>query len=886
MSVALTWLAGLIARRRARMLATTVGAGLAVALLASIGSFIAGAQAAMTARSAARVAVDWQVEAAAGANPGAVLKTVRGWPGTMAAQPVEYATTTGLSATTGGSTQTTGGGVVVGIPSGYAATFPGELRPLSGTASGVLLSQQAAANLHAGPGDTVSVGRPGLPPVSVRVSGVTDLPQADSLFQAVAAPAGTGPSAPPDNVMILPSATWHQLFDEVGATRPGAVRHQVHVRVSHALPSSPVDAYAEVTSEVRNLELRLAGAGRVGDNLGATLGAARSDALYAQVLFLFLGLPGAVLAGLLTATVAGAGAERRRREQALLRTRGASPGLLLSLALAEAAVVAAAGIAAGLAAALVIGNVAFGSSGFGADAVTAALWGGGAAVAGLLVTASSILVPAWRDARRLTVAAARAEVGRARQPGWSRYVLDAALLAGAAAVFAQTGQRGYELLLVPEGVPQVSMSYWALAGPLLLWAGVGLLVRHLAEDALARSGRLRGVLRPMAGGLAGTVAASLRAQRRLLARAVAMVALTVAFAVSTAVFNATYEQQARVDALLTNGADVRVDEPAGTLATAADAGAIQSTPGVAGVEPLEHRFAYVGADLQDLYGVRPSTVVDATRLQDAYFSGGTARELIGRLAARPDAILVSAETARDFQLNPGDSLNLRLQRPGGEYVPVRFVYAGIVKEFPTAPKDSFLVANADYVARSTGSAAIGSFLVDTGGSSPSAVAQRLRPLLGPSVHVTDIQSGRALIGSSLTAVDLAGLTRVELGFAVVLAIAAAGLTLALGMVERRRTFALAAALGSRLEQLAAFVWSEAGVVGGIGIVLGAVASWAVTEMLVGVLTGVFDPPPSTLAVPWPYIVAVAALALAAIAAAALVTLSVSARSIVSVLRDL
>jgi DNA-binding beta-propeller fold protein YncE len=41
-------------------------------------------------------------------------------------------------------------------------------------------------------------------------------------------------------------------------------------------------------------------------------------------------------------------------------------------------------------------------------------------------------------------------------------------------------------------------------------------------------------------------------------------------------------------------------------------------------------------------------------------------------------------------------------------------YLGIANDFPTAPRDGFLVANADYVAQSTGSDAVGSFLVNTG----------------------------------------------------------------------------------------------------------------------------------------------------------------------------
>ena len=35
---------------------------------------------------------------------------------------------------------------------------------------------------------------------------------------------------------------------------------------------------------------------------------------------------------------------------------------------------------------------------------------------------------------------------------------------------------------------------------------------------------------------------------------------------------------------------------------------LKRIPGVSSVEPLQHRFAYIGADLQDLYGVRPQTI--------------------------------------------------------------------------------------------------------------------------------------------------------------------------------------------------------------------------------------------------------------------------------------
>ncbi|MDO8121143.1 ABC transporter permease [Isoptericola sp. b490] len=861
------WWRGLLRRRRGRLAGAVIGTATAVALLAALGMFLATSKASMTARAASGVGVDWQVQVAQGADPAQVAAAVAAEPGTIATEVVGFATTTGLSATTGGTTQTTGPGVVVGLPAGYAATFPAELRTLTGDGTGVLLAQQTAANLHAGAGDTVSIGLAGQSPVDVTVAGVVDLPQADSFFQTVGAPAGSGPTAPPDNVILLPADQFATATAGLASTRPDLVTAQVHAARSHALPADPAAAYVAASGAAHHMDVTLAGAGQVGDNLGATLDAARSDALYAQALFLFLGTPGAVLAGLLTATLTATGATRRRRDQALLRSRGASTTALTRLAAVEAGAVAVGGGLVGLALAAVVGRIAFGAWGFGASALTWLAWTATALGVGALVAALTVLVPARRDATR-TVAAGRRSVGREPRPWWLRWWLDLWLLAGAGVVLWLTRGDTYHLVLAPEGVSQLSVSYWVFAGPALLWLGSGLLTWRLA-DALLTRGRpvVAAAARPFAGPMADTVAASLSRQRRPVARAVVLLALALSFAASTATFNATYRQQAEVDAQLTNGGDVTVTEPPGSTVTADAAAQLAAVPGVRAAEPLLHRYAYVGSDLQDLYGVQPGSIGTAVHLQDSWFQGGTAPQLMSDLAASPDNILVSAETVKDFQLHPGDTLKLRLPDANGSLVTVPFVYAGVATEFPTAPKDSFLVANADYVAAQTHNPAVGAFLLDTGGVNQAQVADAVRATVGTGPQVTAVTSTRAVIGSSLTAVDLAGLTRVELAFAVALAVAAGGLVLALALAERRRTFALASAQGASPRQLRAMVGAEAGFVAVAGGLAGAVSGWALSLMLVRVLTGVFDPPPDHLAVPWPYLAATAGITAAAILAA-------------------
>ncbi|MEU6094965.1 FtsX-like permease family protein [Streptomyces sp. NPDC047079] len=880
-----SWAGGLARHRTGRLLAALAGIALAVALIAALGSFLTASKATMTQRALRSVAVDWQVQVQPGADPNAVLGLVRKSPGTRDALPVGYAHTAGFTARVQGSTQTTGPGMALGLPDGYRGRFPDEIRTLSGASTGVLLAQQTASNLHAAPGDTIGIRLPGVGLRQVRVDGVVDLPQADSLFQTIGAPSQSQPTAPPDNVVLLPAARFAALTH--GATDTTT---QIHTARDHTrLPSDPAAAFTSVTRAAHNLEARSAGTALVGDNVGAALDSARQDALYAQILFLFLGVPGAVLAAALTAAVASAGGERRRQEQGLLRLRGLRPRQITALAGVEATLIGLVGGLTGLGIAALTGRLAFGSTSFGAGAGTWTSWYGTALALGAAVAAGAVLVPALRDLRAVSVADARRETGvrGSRSPWWMRYGLDFALLIGSWLVFRASSGNQYALVLAPEGVPSVSVSYWAFLGPALLWTGAALLLWRLTLLALAH-GRpaLARLARPLTATLAGTTAATLSRRRRPLARSVVLLALAVSFAVSTAVFNATYRQQAEVDAQLTNGADVTVTEPPGARVAPA-AGSALKISGVRHVEPLQHRFAYVGSDLQDLYGVRPDDIAQATSLQDAYFAGGTADQLMRKLAQRPDNLLVSAETVHDFQLSPGDTVNLRIQDARTKALrTVPFHYAGIVKEFPTAPKDSFFVANASYIAKTTGSDAVGAFLLDTGGTHQQPIAAQLRGQLGTSATVTDLTQTRGTVGTSLTSVDLAGLTRIELAFAVLLAAGSGGLVLALGLAERRRTFAIATALGARTRQLRGMVLTEALLLAAGGLAGGALIGWALSEMLVKVLTGVFDPPPASLAVPGAYLALTAAAAVIAVLAAALNGIRGTRRPAVEELRDL
>lgn len=855
------WLRSLLRGRWGRQLGSAGGLAVTVALLATLGAFIASSAPTMARRALATLNLDWQVLLAPGANPQPVEAALRKTAPIEALQLAGYADVAGLSAQSGGTTQTTGPGKALGLPAAYAHDFAQQIQLLQGSADGVLIASQTASNLHVTVGDTVTVQRMGLAPVDLKITGIVSLPNADSLFQAVGVPAGTAPQSPPDNVLLLPDAQWHAVFDPQAAVRPDSVRTQLHVRFARAaLPADPGDAFVQAQRMANHVESAIAGSAAIANNLAARLDGVRADALYARVLFLFLGVPGVILAVLVTLAVAGSGAERRTREQALLRVRGASRPQILGLAAWEGAAIGTVGVIAGLAVAALTSHLGLAL----VSLRPAALWFAGAALVGYVLAAAAFLVPAWHEATHATIATARSQALREKPRLWQRIYVDLILLALGVAVFWNVARTGYQIVLATEGVAQTSVHYEAFLAPVLLWIGTGLLWMRLAQAILGRGRNLLArAAAPLVGPVSTAVAASLARQRRRIATGVALVALAFAFAAATAIFNTTYDAQARVDAELTNGADVTVT---GTSATPAGPllPALQKIPGVLGAQPLMHRYAYVGADLQDIFGIDAQSIGTATTLADAYFTNITAAKALALLRETPNGVLVSEETVKDFQLQLGDTLNLRLQSAADhQYHLVPFRFVGVVKEFPSAPKDSFLVANAAYLAQQTGMRDAEVVLLRAP-LSAATVAQAARTAAAglPGLRITTLGEAQALIGSSLTAVDLRRLTQVELAFSVLMIAGVAGLVLGLGLAERRRSFAILSALGARTSQIAAFLWGEGAMIVLGGALLGLPAGFGIAQTLVTMLAGAFDPPPQTLQVPWGYLSLTVATALA------------------------
>jgi len=105
-------------------------------------------------------------------------------------------------------------------------------------------------------------------------------------------------------------------------------------------------------------------------------------------------------------------------------------------------------------------------------------------------------------------------------------------------------------------------------------------------------------------------------------------------------------------------------------------------------------------------------------------------------------------------------------------------------------------------------------------------------------------------------------------------------------LSERRNFAILAALGAKDNQLGGFLYSEGLLILVGGGVIGTELGFGVAQMLVKVLTGVFDPPPEILSVPWVYLVLLAGAAIASTAVAVISAQNASSRVGVEILRDI
>jgi len=844
-------------------MAAGLGAVIAAALLVAIILFSTASGATLTRRALSPVPVDAQVVVQSGdaAVAGAIAAADAAVAATLPFDLVHFDT---ARLDSGGAATQTSAGVLVGLPDGYTSATG--LFPVSaGTAvpGQVTISRDLATNLGARPGDSLTFALPGGGSITLTVSGIVDITGADQVLGPVDAAHRAAGFNPPANVAAMDLASVRAIVesripsgtiesDASGSTPGGpvstaetAVRQEFHLRYDHSqLPGDPVAAQTWLDQARRRIELQGAGSFIVADDASASLAPIIGDLAWGQILFVFLGLPGIVLAFVLARLSSQSGAQELRRHVSLLRARGASSRQLAMVLVGAETLTAALGAMVGAACGVVLAFVLFGAELAAADPTSRI------ATAILLVvplTALLAVLAAAGSLRALTassLASGRQEVQRVGKPTWERLYLDVIVIGAAIATYFAVSAGGVHPAVTSEGNPTVTLALSSFVAPFLLWIGGSLLLLRIASMGLRRSDRLSAGLGRLLGPGGALAAPSLAARVSVASRLLVLVALSLSFAISVSMFEATYRQQQRVDAELTLGADLKA-----TPNTASDATAVQAVAdaGASAVSPFTQKVVYVGAEAQDLLAIDATTLPTVSPLGDGFFAGSTAADAMAALRRTPDGVLVSSETATDYSIVPGDHLKIRVPDRDGTLRDVEFQMVGIALEFPTAPKDAFLVANLEYVAGQVGDPRISFVLARSGGEGDTdAIARRL----GASWHVDGLASVTSRLANGITSVDLGALVTIDILFAVLIASLGAGIFVLAGVADRSRELAALQAIGAEPRQVRAMLAGEVMTVAVAGGVAGVATGALVGVTLLTILAGIFDPPADAPVMPW------------------------------------
>ena len=739
---------------------------------------------------------------------------------------------------------------------------------------GALLSVEAARTLGTAPGGTIAMQIPGRDePLQLPVSGVVDLARALPLFSSRKAAKLEEFLYVPNSVVISPELFRDVIIPAFGRERAtvGAVTRsfptlEADVLVDRErLRADPATALQQTTAIARAMDQIAPGQGYLIDNISNTLAVASDDASAGRRMFLFLGLPGALLAAFLAAYAGSVLAATERREHATLRVRGAHRGHLRTIVLAKAVVIASVGSVVGVllglaSAAVILGTKALFEAAPSALATSAVL----AAGVGLAITAIALYVPARRSVRR-EVSEERRELRTSRVPIWRRFGFDIALLIVAVAIEVVAIRRG--ALDPPVGSVYaglaISLPTQLLPAPLIVWVG-GLLLcvramLGIVSHTPTPSNRRFGAIVP------GISSRGLRRRSGDLASGIVGLGLVVALGVSLGLFASTYQTTKAADARFALGADLRIT-PSVLSADRPDASyaSVLTVPGVSAVTPVVfdlENAVLIGPRNQkrkNLAAVAPEGLARVAPLPDQVFVDATAADSIAALGADPRGVLIDEETADDLSVDVDDPVDIILALGTKRETQAHFRVVGLFERFPGTAAGANLVIDLDRYGKVIGDAPIDFFLATAEDRSPDGLARAVSSLnTGPGasdpIHVDTTETALDKDQSSLTAVNVNGLVRLNMFYVLLMSATAIAIFVFGLLLQRRGEYVALRAQGLRSAELRALVLLEAAVVTICGLAAGLIVGTLTAFLSIRILRGLFilDPqltlPPGRLA---------------------------------------
>jgi putative ABC transport system permease protein len=376
--------------------------------------------------------------------------------------------------------------------------------------------------------------------------------------------------------------------------------------------------------------------------------------------------------------------------------------------------------------------------------------------------------------------------------------------------------------------------------------------------------------------VSGALRRSLRRRSGALASGIICVALAVALGMNVAIVVATYDAEKAADVRFVVGSDLRVTPSALFPQPATFATQLQSTTGVAAATPIVFHTANagIGSDKKDLASVDASSLQKTAELPDSFFVDGTAADALAALRADPAALLVDAELARDFNIQPGDPLKVQLTDLAGREVSANFHAAGRFKQFPGFPQHVDLVGNLSYYQAVTGQTSVDFLLVRVSDPSEAGLRRVAASLSsGPGravpLRIESIATAINKDQSTLAGLNLRGLGALDSLYTLLLGAAGIGIFVFGLLLQRRKEYVTLRALGIRMRQLQGLLVGEAALVAGYGLLIGLLVGTLMAYLFVQILRPLFTLPPDRLTFPPGQLATLAALVLGGMVVSAL-----------------
>ncbi len=753
---------------------------------------------------------------------------------------------------------------VFGFDADYAARDD-TVRIVAGQldAAGAVVSAEAADAMGAGIGDPLAVALPDGSTLDLEVGGIVDLSESRSLFASRRGGDLETFVYSRNSIVVDPAR-----FDETvlpafrrAVTARGARLKSPPVReVDVVLDRAPLDAdpaSAAVQTQRIGEEISAVAAHQdfLLDNITNTLDVAAADAEVAKRLFVFLGVPGGVLAAMLAAYAGTVLADAQRREQATLRIRGASRRHLLRMLAVRTGLLTAVGAIVGLAIGYAAASVILGQESLSRAAtsslVTSAVLG---TVGGFVATGAALYLTGRRSIDR-EINEDRARFA-SRPPLWRRAGLDViGVVVVAIGTLVAIRARAF------DGAPgsvyfgrSVELNLALLVLPVAVWITGSLLAARVFGSVLARS-------QPRSTSSLGRPLPSLyrlSVSRRpwAIGNGVVIVSLIVALATSLASFTASYDVAKAEDARYANGSDIRITPSPTSPRTyeAADAELFRTesvgdvTPVVYGVHNVILRSERT-SDPANLAAIEPASFASVTPVADTHFPSGDAAGTLQVVAADPTAVLVSEDMAGFLQAVPGDTLDVLLARATDDQIEVELRIAGVFERLPGFPDGADAVMSIDAHAAAVPAKGPDFFLAAAVGSGDAGLERALAALHEGRGATDGLQFDTRLTTlardqSSLAALNIAGLVDLDSASALAMAVVAIGIFVFGLLLQRRREYVTLRAQGLEPGTIRLLIAAEAGTVAAGGVIAGLLVGGAMGYYFVTVLRPLFVLVPS------------------------------------------